>query len=162
MVVTMNNVKTEDIISFIIIICIFVCCKLIFIAFLIIWPQNKIFLRGVVSLSLKNNYLLAGSYTWINPPPVFSNVDEILRGSEAMIGHKLVPMESSRRKRCKYCQKLRQKTASGGIAETAYHCQACLVPLCPGIKTGRNCFSLYHMQFVLPFENSDMFKIQKL
>jgi hypothetical protein len=58
--------------------------------------------------------------TKINPPPVFSNVDEILRGSEAMIGHKLVPMESSRRKRCKYCQKLRQKTASGGIAETAY------------------------------------------
>lgn len=122
----------------------------------VVWCKHAYFIWFFTLVLYVNNSVvvksrdcfLAGNYDWLNAP---SNVQDPLQGSEVFLGHRLVPMleAGSRRKRCKYCQKHRLKTAAGGIAETSYHCQACLVPLCPGIRTGRNCFALYHLEFVM-------------
>lgn len=61
--------------------------------------------------------------------------------------HRLIHItdEKTKNKPCVYCQFTGVKTKSGWKVYTTYQCEACDIPLCRG---SRNCFMLYHKQYV--------------
>ena len=63
-------------------------------------------------------------------------------------GHPVVPIENKKQRKCKYCQIYKQRTKSGWRVVTNFKCGTCNVGLCSGENTGRNCFHLYHDEFV--------------
>lgn len=64
-------------------------------------------------------------------------------------GHQVVPIGMANEQRdCKYCQKKKIKTKRGWNVKTKFKCDRCNVNLCSGDMTSRNCFVLFHEEFV--------------
>ena len=64
-------------------------------------------------------------------------------------GHPVVTIGHGNAQRdCKYCQKYKVKTKRGWNVKTKFKCETCNVNLCSGDLTSRNCFILYHEEFV--------------
>ena len=64
-------------------------------------------------------------------------------------GHPVVPIgENNMQRDCKYCQRYKVKTKRGWNVKTKFKCETCNVNLCSGDMTSRNCFVMFHDEFV--------------
>ena len=59
-------------------------------------------------------------------------------------GHRIVPNEGHKQRKCRQCQKNRRRTKSGWRVATRFRCETCNVPLCRDETSERDCFRQYH------------------
>lgn len=63
-------------------------------------------------------------------------------------GHNVVPTDGRKQKLCRYCRAYEKKSPSGWKILTRSKCETCNVPLCQDVRTERNCFRLFHEEYV--------------
>lgn len=96
-----------------------------------LWNVHKLFLfAGILDMTSQ-----------VKPFPYSSGITCIL-------GHNLVPTDGRKQKLCRYCRANEKKSPSGWKILTRSKCDICNVPLCQGGKTERNCFRLFHEEYV--------------
>lgn len=64
-------------------------------------------------------------------------------------GHKIIPNEGHKQKKCKQCQRSKRKTKSGWQVASRFRCEICNVSLCRDDSSKRGCFRQYHEELGL-------------
>lgn len=108
-----------------------------------IFAVNKVFFSFAATLPWQSRgQLLTGTGCY----PYFSQED-VNRKCD-LPGHPVVPIENKKQRKCKYCQIHKLRTKSGWRVVTNFKCGTCDIGLCSGENTDRNCFQLFHEEFV--------------